>query len=249
MAAAASRQREDEMNTPAEATALKATEVDLNPQLLERYGCGPIRFSGTSDGLYDRHLLFDDIVEPSAARAREQFEAVARSVRDVLSQRWLRTEQTYRHANPKRVYYISMEFLIGRSLANNVTNLLLDQVVKEVAGRKSLDWLRRGRTGAGCGSRQRRARAPRGVLSRFDGDDAAAGDGLRSSLRYGIFRQSLENGWQLERPDNWLRYPDPWEVARLQEQVEVEAQLRFRSPRRKPASSSRPAIQVDRGAV
>ena len=67
-----------------------------------------------------------------ATRPRERFEAVARSVRDILSQRWVRTERTY-HAseNPKRVYYLSMEFLIGRSLANNVTNLLLDPVAKQ----------------------------------------------------------------------------------------------------------------------
>ncbi len=215
------------MNTPAEATALKATEVDPSPQLLESYGCGPIRFSGTSDGLYDRHLLFDDIVEPSSAGAREQFEAVARSVRDVLSQRWLRTEQTYRQANPKRVYYISMEFLIGRSLANNVTNLLLDQVVKEVAGRKSLDWLgvveQEPDAGLGNGGLGRLAACFLDSMATMQ--LPAMGYGLR--YEYGIFRQSLENGWQLERPDNWLRYPDPWEVARLQEQVEVKLNCDF----------------------
>ena len=215
------------MNTPAEATALKATEVDLNPQLLERYGCGPIRFSGTSDGLYDRHLLFDDIVEPSSAGAREQFEAVARSVRDVLSQRWLCTEQTYRQVNPKRVYYISMEFLIGRSLANNVTNLLLDQVVKAVAGRKSLDWLsvveQEPDAGLGNGGLGRLAACFLDSMATMQ--LPAMGYGLR--YEYGIFRQSLENGWQLERPDNWLRYPDPWEVARLQEQVEVKLNCDF----------------------
>jgi starch phosphorylase len=227
MAAGASRQREDEMNTPAEATALRATTIDPNPQLLERYGCGPIRFSGTSDGLYDRHLLFDDIVDPSSAGAREQFEAVARSVRDVLSQRWLRTEQTYRKANPKRVYYISMEFLIGRSLANNVTNLLLDHVVKEVAGRKSLDWLsvveQEPDAGLGNGGLGRLAACFLDSMATMQ--LPAMGYGLR--YEYGIFRQSLENGWQLERPDNWLRYPDPWEVARLQEQVEVKLNCDF----------------------
>src|SRR6266567_2703765 len=94
-------------------------------KLLEQYG-GPVRFTGADDALYERHLVFDNVMEETAIGARECFEAIARSVRDVLSQRWVRTEQTYQRANPKRVYYLSLEFLIGRSLANNVTNLLLD---------------------------------------------------------------------------------------------------------------------------
>ncbi|MGA7265709.1 MAG: hypothetical protein WBX30_33200, partial [Stellaceae bacterium] len=62
---------------------------DLMQVLLKQYGCGPIRFSGTDDALYERHLLFDDIVAPDAAGAREQYEAAARSALDVLSQRWV----------------------------------------------------------------------------------------------------------------------------------------------------------------
>jgi glycogen phosphorylase len=57
--------------------------------LLDQYGCGPIRFSGHQDALYERHLLFDDVIDPVDAGARDRFEAVARSVRDVLSQRWV----------------------------------------------------------------------------------------------------------------------------------------------------------------
>jgi hypothetical protein len=63
------------------------TSPDIDPTLLERYGCGPIRFSGTDEGLYERHLLFDDVVDPAEAGPREKFEAMARSVKDVLSQR------------------------------------------------------------------------------------------------------------------------------------------------------------------
>jgi hypothetical protein len=80
-------------------------------KLLEQYECGPIQFTGTADALYERHLLFDNVVDPSAVGARERYEAVARSVRDVLSQRWVRTEKTYERLNPKRVHYLSMEFL------------------------------------------------------------------------------------------------------------------------------------------
>src|SRR5262249_6142928 len=81
--------------------------------LLRQYGSGSVQFAGSSDGLYERHLVFDSVVAPTTAGPRERFEAFARSVRDVLSQRWVRTEETYQRENPKRVYYLSMEFLIG----------------------------------------------------------------------------------------------------------------------------------------
>jgi starch phosphorylase len=108
----------------------RTPSVPDTQKLLEQYGCGPIQFTGTADALYERHLLFDNAVDPPAVGARERYEAVARSVRAVLSQRWVRTEKTYERLNPKRVYYLSMEFLIGRSLVNNVMNLLLDREVQ-----------------------------------------------------------------------------------------------------------------------
>ena len=114
--------------------------VEAAAHLLDQYGCGPIRFSGDHDALYERHLLFDDIIDPNAAGGRERFEAAARSARDVLSQRWVETERTYNRANPKRVYYLSMEFLIGRSLGNNVNNLRLDPFVQRAIRQKGLDW-------------------------------------------------------------------------------------------------------------
>src|SRR6516225_1114119 len=117
-----------------------ARESDDVSKLRERYGCGPIEFAGTDNALYDRHLVFDNVVELSAASPRERFEAFARSVRDILSQRWVLTESTYARKNPKRIYYLSMEFLIGRSLANNVANLLLDPLAREGIRQKNIDW-------------------------------------------------------------------------------------------------------------
>src|SRR4029078_6031454 len=78
---------------------------------LARYNCGPVKFSGGDNALYERHLTFDQVIPVSSATPRDKFEAVARSIRDVLSQRWLKTEQTYRERNAKRVYYLSLEFL------------------------------------------------------------------------------------------------------------------------------------------
>ena len=64
-------------------------------ELLRQYGCGPIPFVGTENAFYDRHLVFDRVIDPLAATTRERFEAFARSVRDILAQRWVLTKKTY----------------------------------------------------------------------------------------------------------------------------------------------------------
>src|SRR5262245_55241904 len=91
--------------------------------LLRQYGCGTGEFAGTDNALYERHLFFNNVVKLTAAGPREHCEVFAHSVRDVLSQRWVLTEETYERETPKRIYYLSMEFLISRSLANNIMNL------------------------------------------------------------------------------------------------------------------------------
>ena len=196
-------------------------------KLLEQYGCGPIQFTGTGDALYERHLMFDNMVDAAGVGPRERYEAVARSVRDVLSQRWLRTEQTYERENPKRIYYLSMEFLIGRSLANNLVNLLLGPLAKQVAEDKGVDWLalleEEPDAGLGNGGLGRLAACFLDSMATMQ--LPAMGYGLR--YEYGIFRQTIEDGWQREQPDNWLRRPDPWEIARPQEQVEVKLGCSF----------------------
>jgi starch phosphorylase len=204
-----------------------AKETDDRTTLLRQYGCGPIELTGTENAFYERHLVFDNILGLMDVGPRERFEAVARSVRDVLSQRWVQTEKTYERENPKRVYYLSMEFLIGRSLANNVMNLLLDPVVREAIKQKNLDLreLVAQEPDAGLGNGGLGRLAACFIESMATMQLPAMGYGLR--YEYGIFKQTIKDGWQHEEADNWLRRPDPWEVARPQEQVEIKLNCSF----------------------
>ena len=208
-------------------TAKRQLLPDADRLLKTQYGCGPVQFAGTSDALYERHLLFDIGLDPAAATARDRFEAMARSVRDILSQRWLLTEKTYEQQNPKRLYYLSMEFLIGRSLSNNVMNLLLSPLAKQVLQDKKLSLVEiaEQEPDAGLGNGGLGRLAACFVESAATMQLPAMGYGLR--YEYGIFRQSIQNGWQQELPDNWLRSPDPWEVARPHEKVEVRLGCSF----------------------
>jgi starch phosphorylase len=197
-------------------------------RLREQYGCGPVELTGTNDALYERHLFFDNVIGPTSVGPRDQFEAFARSVRDLLSQRWVRTEETYDRENAKRVCYLSMEFLIGRSLANNVRNLLPDWLIQRVLhANQDLDWLsvleQEPDAGLGNGGLGRLAACFLDSLATMQ--LPAMGYGLR--YEYGIFHQTLENGWQREQPDNWLRRPDPWEIIRNSEQVEITLNCSF----------------------
>jgi starch phosphorylase len=215
------------MSTKSGPITRKPTESVEISKLLDQYGCGPIQFVGEDDALYERHLLFDAVVDLKDAGPRDRFEAVARSVRDVLSQRWVHTENTYQRQNPKRIYYLSMEFLIGRSLANNATNLLLEPLMQEAAKRKNLDRFKllEEEPDAGLGNGGLGRLAACFIESMATMQLPAMGYGLR--YEYGIFKQSIQDGWQREEADNWLRRPDPWEVARPHEQVEVRLNCSF----------------------
>jgi starch phosphorylase len=207
--------------------AARRQAVPVTKELVAKYGCGPVHFSGTDEALYERHLLFDSGVDLAAAIARDRFEALARSVRDVLSQRWLLTEKTYQERDPKRLYYLSMEFLIGRSLANNVTNLLLAPLTGQFIEDKKLNLLEilEEEPDAGLGNGGLGRLAACFIESAATLQLPAMGYGLR--YEYGIFKQSIQNGWQQETPDNWLRSPDPWEIPRPNEKVEVSLACSF----------------------
>jgi len=197
-------------------------------ELLKQYGCGPIAFVGSENAFYDRHLVFDRVIDPQVATARERFEAFSHSIRDVLAQRWALTRSTYEKTNAKRVYYLSMEFLIGRSLTNNITNLLLSPAVQYAVKEKGLDWLelieQEPDAGLGNGGLGRLASCFLDSMATMQ----LPGTGYGLRYEYGMFKQSIVDGWQKENPDNWIRWGDPWEVARPVEMVEVKLGCSFK---------------------
>src|SRR5712664_224883 len=213
---------------PSSAKGVRTTKSAANvSNLLEQYGCGPIPFVGTENAFYERHLVFDRVIDPKVASARERFEAFSRSIRDILAQRWVLTKTTYERENAKRIYYLSMEFLIGRSLANNVSNLLLDPIVQQAVQEKHIDWLelieQEPDAGLGNGGLGRLAACFLDSMATMQ--LPATGYGLR--YEYGMFKQSIVDGWQKENPDNWLRDNDPWEIARPHEKVEIKLNVSF----------------------
>src|SRR5712672_1395120 len=211
---------------PANVVPMAAKPANIS-ELLQPYGSASIPFAGAEDALYERHLVFDRAIDPKAASARERFEAFSHYRRDILAQRWVQTKTTYEQQNPKRIYYLSMEFLIGRSLANNITNLLLDPVATQAVQERPLDWLglleQEADPGLGNGGLGRLAACFLDSMATLQ--LPAMGYGLR--YEYGLFKQTIRDGWQQERPDNWLRSHDPWQVVRPPDSVEVKLNCSF----------------------
>uniref|UniRef100_A0AAR2K780 Alpha-1,4 glucan phosphorylase n=1 Tax=Pygocentrus nattereri TaxID=42514 RepID=A0AAR2K780_PYGNA len=166
---------------------------------------------------FNRHLHFTLVKDRNVSTKRDYYFALAHTVRDHLVGRWIRTQQHYYETDPKRVYYLSLEFYMGRTLQNTMVNLALENACDE-----ALYQVR-----------------PVGVLALVLGCQvfslvtllhphflpiacfldsmaslglAAYGYGIR--YEFGIFNQKIVNGWQIEEADDWLRYGNPWEKAR-----------------------------------
>ncbi len=160
------------------------------------------------------HLRYSLAKGDERATDRDRYTAFAMAVRDRLVERWISTQEEYSHQNTKRVYYMSLEFLIGRLLGNNVINLKADRLCCEALKDYGINWndLRDYETDAGLGNGGLGRLAACYIDSMSTLNLAGMGYGLRYD--YGIFRQCIVNGCQVEEPDHWLKDGYPWEMAR-----------------------------------
>ncbi|HEY5611420.1 MAG TPA: glycogen/starch/alpha-glucan phosphorylase, partial [Thermoanaerobaculia bacterium] len=163
---------------------------------------------------FAHRMMYSVAKDQYTATPYDVYEALAFAVRDRLMERWFETQSSYYQRDVKRVYYLSLEFLIGRLLRNNIANLgardAYSSAMQKISYR--LEQIEECEFDAGLGN---------GGLGRLAAcllDSAATvgipfyGYGIR--YEYGIFRQHIRDGYQVESPDSWLRYPNPWEIAR-----------------------------------
>jgi len=161
-----------------------------------------------------KRLIYTVAKDRYSATERDYYLSAAYAVKDLLVARWTKTQQEYYHKDSKRIYYLSMEFLTGRAMGNNLINLgLYDDCKKalEDAG-FDLEALMEYEPDAGLGN------GGLGRLAACFMDSMATlelpGYGYGMRYEYGIFEQKIRDGFQIELPDHWLRYENPWEIAR-----------------------------------
>jgi starch phosphorylase len=166
---------------------------------------------------FRQHARFSVAREWQDLPARALFQSVGLTVRDRIVELLLETERRYRQADAKRLYYLSMEFLMGRSLGNNLCNLGLHDAYRDALQKlgTSLDDLEENESDAALGN---------GGLGRLAAcflDSLATlgmpGFGYGLNYEYGLFKQEIHNGFQVEKPDNWLAKGTPWEFKRPDE--------------------------------
>ena len=195
---------------------------------------------------FEHHLRLTLAKDRYTATDRDRYYALALAVRDRLVERWIATQQTHHKQNVKRIYYLSLEFLIGRLLGNNVINLKLEDTCRAAMSEMGLQWeaLRDHEVDAGLGN---------GGLGRLAACflDSMATLGLPAigyGLRYdfGIFNQRILNGNQIEQPDEWLKLGYPWEIAHPEFSFPVEFEGRVET---RPGPNGREWHWVETKAV
>ena len=156
------------------------------------------------------------------ATPQQTYEAVCYTVKDTIIEKWMNTQKAYEKEDPKTVYYLSMEFLMGRALGNNLINLCEYKEVKKALEELDIDLNmiedQEPDAALGNGGLGRLAACFLDSLATLG--YSAYGCGIR--YRYGMFKQKIRDGYQIEAPDDWLREGNPFELRRREYQKEVK---------------------------
>lgn len=201
-------------------TNTPVTSVKFSKTTKQRVSATP-KLNSIAQSLQN-HLTFSAFKTSNASTSRDWYNSASHTVRDHVVERWVKTAENYDDQDPKRVYYLSLEFLIGRMLSNAALNLGIHDELKE--GLSSL-----GRELENAVEMETDAALGNGGLGRLAAcfldsmatmDIPATGYGIR--YEYGMFRQSIEDGYQVENPDNWLRYGNIWEFQRPEATYQIK---------------------------
>ena len=175
------------------------------------------RFSPTKEAVatdFAEHLKYSLDADEFHNTDENRYTALAYTIRDRIIHQWHQSRDTQRKAGAKRVYYLSLEFLMGRAMTNNIINLQLEHEVKEAMSSLGYAYEEiadiEPDAGLGNGGLGRLAACFLDSLASLD--IPSYGYGIR--YNYGIFKQVIRNGWQTEQPDNWLKHGNPWEIFR-----------------------------------
>jgi starch phosphorylase len=170
---------------------------------------------------FDSHFKYSRVKDQYNGSSYDKYYSMALALRDRIIHRWMDTQTTYYKHNPKRVYYLSLEYLIGKLFESNIIALGMEKEVKKVCEELNYDYnelIEEGEdAGLGNGGLGRLASCFMDSLACLN--YPAMGYGIR--YEFGIFRQEIRNGFQEEEPDNWLKHGNPWEVCNPQHTVEV----------------------------
>src|SRR3972149_4852060 len=161
-----------------------------------------------------RHLHYTLGKDVYSATKRDWFVSAVFTVRDYLMEKWLETHRSYHYEDAKRVYYLSMEFLIGKTLANSLINTGMEEELRSVLKDQglNLDEIFDVESEAGLGNGGLGRLAACFFYSMATMGITGYGSGIR--VEYGVFNQKIKDFQQIEHPDNWLRYGNPWEFPR-----------------------------------
>ncbi|NJR70773.1 MAG: glycogen/starch/alpha-glucan phosphorylase [Synechococcales cyanobacterium CRU_2_2] len=217
-------------DNPLNAVGSMTTETD--PIIHHQRGGGPVQIQVEDDrtgiSVETLHRAFLDHLfyligkSQDTATAADYYESLAYTVRDRLLKRWVKTQQVYTQGKDKVVCYLSAEFLMGRYMGNNLINLGLYESVRQAveASGLDLDDLLECEPDPGLGNGGLGRLAACFLDSLATLEIPAIGYGIR--YEFGIFQQMIRDGWQVEVPDQWLKFGNPWEIMRPEDQVVIK---------------------------